>query len=160
VLETLRQQVDSAFARALAAQPRAFACRAGCRRCCHADLTLFGVEADRVAAALARLPTVTRQAAARRAERGEHCALLSPRSGRCLVYEERPIVCRAFGLATLFEGVVTWCPLNFSDEAPRRDLVLELDPVNQALRKLERGSSPSGQDERHVRLSELARRGA
>ncbi|MGC4122540.1 MAG: YkgJ family cysteine cluster protein [Myxococcales bacterium] len=153
MLERLRQQVDTFFARALAAQPDEFACHAGCQRCCHADLVVFGIEADRVAAALAGLPTATREAAARRAEQGTHCALLSPRTGRCLVYEERPLICRAFGLATLFEGVVTWCPLNFADHPPRREFVLKLGEVNRELRGLELRANPR---ERHVRISEIA----
>lgn len=149
--------MDSLFARAQAAQPEAFACRAGCQRCCHVDLVLFGIEGDRLAAALERLSPARRRAAAARAEQGRHCALLSPRTGRCVVYDERPVICRAFGVAARFEGVVTWCPLNFVDLAPRRELVLDLDAVNRELRGLELRSSPDGKTERHVRISDLSR---
>jgi len=135
-------------------QPDAYECRAGCHRCCHADLVVFGVEADRVALAFARLPAAQRRAIVRRAEGGDHCALIHPRTGRCLVYDERLLVCRGFGLATLFQGEITWCPLNFRHRAPRRDLILDLDSINLALRSLERGA-PGGA--RRVRIADLVR---
>ena len=154
VLEALYQKVERLFAEARTAQPGAYACAAGCHRCCHCDLTVFDVEARRLKAALALVPARTRRAAARRARRGEHCALLSPRTHRCLVYAARPLICRAFGLPTLFEGEITWCPVNFESEAPRSRFVLDLDQINEPLARLERSSSRSLARRRN-RISEL-----
>jgi hypothetical protein len=153
LLDALYQKVEVFFAQARAAQPKAYACAPGCHRCCHADLTVFAIEAERVALALDRLPIATRRAAARRAERGQHCALLDPRTRRCVVYASRPLICRSFGLATLFEGALTWCPLNFTTLSPQAASVLDLDRVNQPLSVMERLAS--GRRRRRVRLADL-----
>ncbi|MBI5547981.1 MAG: YkgJ family cysteine cluster protein [Deltaproteobacteria bacterium] len=151
--ENLYQGVESFFARAMAARPGSFACRASCHGCCHGDLYVYAVEAKRIAAAFASLPLGTRQACGRRGERGEHCALLDPRSHRCLVYDDRPLVCRGFGLATLFEGEVTWCPLNYTKQAPRAVDILDLEELNRRLTAIERRGS--GGRLRRVRLATI-----
>jgi len=155
VLEALYRKVEEFFARARAAQPGAYACGEGCHRCCHSDLTIFAVEAERLAAAFASLPPRSREAAARRAKRGEHCAMLHPRTHRCIVYAARPLICRSFGLASLFEGEITWCPVNFEDAAPRAEHVLDLSRINEPLCLIERLAAKG--ERRRVRIADVAR---
>jgi len=82
-------------------------CRLGCSECCVDDLTVFEVEADRVAAALGDHPGPAGPVGG--------CALLDA-SGACRVYGARPYVCRSQGL-----------PLRWADDTPegpveRRDI--------------------------------------
>jgi Fe-S-cluster containining protein len=113
MLDDLYDRVDAFFRAAVTARPDQVTCGPGCAACCNVDLTVFPIEADRIAAAFARLPERTRAAAARRAARGVHCAMLDPRRKRCIVYDSRPLICRTHGLAILVDGRLDHCPLNW-----------------------------------------------
>jgi len=135
-LVTLRRRVDAHFTAAVERNPDAFACRAGCASCCRAGLSVFGIEADRIRAALAQLPSPTRLRVAEQAavETPTHCPLLV--DGLCSIYTQRPILCRSHGLAVRApgaQGQVDWCELNYTETTPPAASVLALDAVNQPL---------------------------
>ncbi len=81
-------------------------CRKGCDECCRSLASAPRVsraEWRSIAAALRRLPTAVAEAARRRiqvsgsASRPVVCPLLDSASGACLVYDSRPVACRAYG---------------------------------------------------------------
>jgi len=90
----------------IASAHRDWPCRKGCDDCCR---SLAGVpeiseaEWQRIAAALDALPPDTadllrdRIANSRSAAVSVVCPLLDTASGACMVYEARPIACRAYG---------------------------------------------------------------
>lgn len=81
-------------------------CRQGCDDCCRrlaSPPCISEAEWRRIRAALDRLPADAaaaargRIAASARAERPVTCPLLDTASGSCLVYDARPVACRAYG---------------------------------------------------------------
>lgn len=157
-------------------------CSAGCASCCHAWLTVSHVEADELRDALVKLSPTRRELVRNRGhaelarERGgqqpARCAMLDE-SGRCDVYEGRPLVCRTQGHALRYpagvipvdaisrktaNGDVTWCPLNYHGREPDSVDVLDAERVDQILAVVaERHATGRGQA-RHERyaLSALA----
>jgi hypothetical protein len=112
-------------------------CRAGCSSCCR-ELTLFPVEAAALLLALSQLPP----------DRAAHldgtdttsadgsCPLLV--NGLCLVYTDRPVICRTHGLPLLYreaESVrVDFCPENFQGVTSLPgSMAINLELLNQAL---------------------------
>ncbi|MBM4394334.1 MAG: YkgJ family cysteine cluster protein [Deltaproteobacteria bacterium] len=153
MLDPLYARVDAFFRDAAAARPGAIACGPRCDGCCRVDLSVFPVEAERIAAAFAALPPRTRAAAARRAESGRHCAMLHPRRRQCVVYPARPLICRTHGLAILADGRLDHCPLNYRDGPTDRANVLVLDRVNEPLALADRLSGGTGA---RVRIAAIA----
>lgn len=154
-LDALRAKADEFFGRVAAARPEAITCRRGCAGCCRVDLTVFAVEADALRAAVAALPEAARRGASLRARAGQHCALLDPEDGRCLVYAERPLICRTHGLAVRFEGRTSWCPLNYRDETPALADTLVLERLNAPLSLLDHLARPGGGAAGRVRIAEI-----
>ena len=81
-------------------------CRKGCDECCRQLASVPRVTRDEwhsIAAALDALPDGTAERVRRRirdsvaASRPVVCPLLDTDSGTCLVYEARPVACRAYG---------------------------------------------------------------
>lgn len=125
------------------------ACRAGCSGCCQHHLSVFPVEAARIKAALAELPSklrarIEQQAAEinERETRGESvgCPMLVDHC--CAIYAARPLICRTQGLPLLFETEdgaqeVDFCPLNFTTPEAQNDLdeehLVPLDELNTRL---------------------------
>jgi len=153
------------------------ACSAGCSSCCHAWLTVSGVEASELREALRALSVDERAAIrargvaelAREAAASEpaRCAMLDA-SGRCAVYVARPLVCRTQGHALRYpEGViapeavtrktangdVTWCPLNYHAAEPNREDVLDAERVDQILAVVAERHAVSHGSSRHERLA-------
>jgi Fe-S-cluster containining protein len=64
------------------------------------------------------------------------CPMLELPSGRCRIYEERPITCRTYGLAWKRDGEVIHpaCELNFTESAPdrQRETGIDLDTLEEA----------------------------
>lgn len=137
----LRRRVDEHFDAAVARTPEAFTCREGCAKCCHVQLTVHRIEADRVAESLSRLADRDPELRARVAEQGRdpalvHCSLLV--DNRCAVYDERPLICRSHGLPLLVSDgdtkvEVDGCDLNFVGVPVPPRTRLALDAVNQPL---------------------------
>ncbi len=123
-LQALRGKVDTFFARAIGETPESFSCQPGCSSCCQVDLSVFPVEADPIAETLGQLPESLRQAVAARRQTSAHCLFLV--DDACVVYQERPIICRSQGLAlqTAKDERAT-CPRNY----PAQDLLALPDSV-------------------------------
>lgn len=112
-------------------------CRAGCSGCCR-EITLFPVEAAALLLALAGLsPEAAAQlAAASGAGQGGRCPLLA--DGLCLVYANRPVICRTHGLPLLLkidgETRVDFCPENFQGaKSLPGQAIINLELLNHAL---------------------------
>jgi Fe-S-cluster containining protein len=161
-LDNLRRQADAAFSRVAQEHPEAVACRLGCTDCCHALFDLTPIEALAIALAFLNLPRNLRQAARRRAEKaaavfdqalaqafaqkGEErlqalsrarvpCPLLQKE--RCLLYQDRPITCRLYGIPVAIEGKSRTCHL--SRFAPGQTYpTVDLSLVQNQLERLSR----------------------
>lgn len=111
-------------------------CRAGCGGCCRLA-TVCGLEAVVLLRA-----GVGSHLSGQPLDGDAACCLL--KNERCLVYEERPLICRTHGLPlvsnALTEGEVDCCPLNLPALAGvaelERDLVLDLDQLTDNLMRL------------------------
>lgn len=126
-LDELWSKIDAFTARVNERYPGALACAEGCSDCCHRELTLTTIEAERVAALVMDLPPEARAELAERAASGEPCVALGA-NGACAIYAARPVVCRSHGLPLRFvdpgnEGdpsrarralpILDVCPKNF-----------------------------------------------
>jgi Fe-S-cluster containining protein len=162
-IEGLHRDVDRATAPLEQLHADRLACRLGCTACCVDDLTVFGIEADRIRAAHPDL-----------LEHGvPHppgaCAFLGE-EGACRIYDARPYVCRTQGLPLrwLFEDAsgeiaeqrsicelnVTATPLAALDE----DACWLVGPVEDRLARLQ--AERDGEGVRRVELRSLFRRAA
>lgn len=127
-------KVTDFWDRAVDAQPRAFACRAGCAGCCLPGLSVLPVEAAALRAHLAGLADPDRERLLTRLDAGSpraSCAFLA--DDLCLVYPARPVICRTHGLALRVEDRVDHCPLCYTEEAPRPEAILSLETLNTLL---------------------------
>lgn len=115
---------------------RDWQCRTGCGGCCRLS-TVCGLEAVVLLRAGLGL-TLFGQSG----DNNGPCILL--RDDRCLIYENRPLICRTHGLplvsSALTEGEVDCCPLNqpalSAISELERDLVLDLDRLTDNLMRL------------------------
>jgi uncharacterized protein len=137
-LVVLRRRVDDHFAAAKARSPDELRCAPGCDSCCQAGLGVFGIEVDRIRAALlelgARDPGMRARvrAQAMAAQTRDRCVLLV--DGRCSVYADRPMLCRSHGLPVIGpDAEVRGCALNFTGAEPPAATVLELQAVDAPL---------------------------
>jgi Fe-S-cluster containining protein len=173
----VEQFTQSTFARRRAD----FRCAEGCASCCGAWLSVSGVEAEEVRAALAAMAPEERAEVRSRGQRelareqaGEapRCAMLGE-DDRCQVYEHRPLVCRTQGHALRYphgfipaeavsgrasNGDLAWCPLNYHASQPRGEDVLDAERVDQILAVVSQRHALAHQREPSARftLSELA----
>lgn len=133
------------------------ACKSGCDACCQVWLSVSQVESDAIRVGLAALTPEIRAAVVARGEREQRreaesaatprCAMLAP-DGSCVIYAERPLVCRTQGFALRYPpgfipeasvrartstGEVTHCPLNFTHAAPLAEDVLDAERVDTLL---------------------------
>jgi len=174
--EQLRDEVDRLTRRLSDRYTIHLECRSGCSGCCRHHLSVFRVEADRIARAIADLPEMTREVIAKQAvaveaneARGEEvsCPLLV--EDRCSIYESRPMICRTQGLPLIYETdeeeqEVDFCPFNFTaPDAPDdldEDHLVPLDAINMRLAMinldfcLESGVDPKTAGQR-VKMSEI-----
>ena len=162
-LVVLRDRVDDHFDQAEERSPGQMQCRAGCDMCCHARLTVFAIEAERIASALATLARrdpELRERVRRQADdpaESDHCALLV--DGRCSIYADRPLICRSHGLPIAVtddegETTVDCCPLNFRGVNPPVASILRLDALNRPLAVMAQMIDPSAE---RIGLDNLAR---
>ncbi len=137
-------QIDRRCAEIVAGHGQNMVCRKGCSDCCR-HISVFAVEALVLARALARLPrgeiAVIRRRAASAAKEGA-CPLLAD-DGACLLYDDRPVICRTHGLPIIFEREgerrVDFCPNNFKGISTLPgDAALFLDRINETLSAVNR----------------------
>jgi uncharacterized protein len=103
VLFSIQQTVSERVASTLVAHPD-WPCRAGCDHCCRhlaaipeiteAEWDLLRNGIDSLAN---REEVIRRLLALENASRPFTCPMLDLESGRCLIYEQRPIACRTYG---------------------------------------------------------------
>ncbi len=163
--DALVAKVD-AFARSVfERRPEDLSCRPGCTACCEVRLTVSPVEAAAIAAHLRTLAPEARRALAQRGNRSADegaCAMLDGR-GRCAIYEARPLVCRTQGLPLLYalnreDREATCCSLNFTEQTPAPEDVLDADRVNQLLAVVNlRFVGGGGDPHARIALAALAR---
>lgn len=112
-------------------------CRKGCHECCRLE-GVTALEAQVLISALHLEGAVINKQPALQAG---FCPFLWV--DECLVYKDRPLICRTHGLAIsgqfLTGGVVDCCPANFSKKllvSIDRDLILDIDMINDNLMRL------------------------
>lgn len=158
-LVELREKVDSFMTRVKEAYSGDLNCRRGCTDCCLTDISVFPVEADAIRSALSALTESVRASTRDRAEQDLHCVFLL--DGDCVIYEDRPIICRSQGLPLLLEdGKRSVCRLNFSDrevEKLVREDVLNLATLNTLLSIIHRlHIDQTGAPDERSRLADIA----
>jgi len=151
-------------------------CQQGCSGCCHRDLSVFPIEAERIRRYLEKHelrplpvvspPPITREALTVLDLEGEApCAMLDS-EGLCRIYEARPTICRSHGLPLAVQdddGVYgDVCPLSFDGGAGLVDVssddFLSLQTVNTVLAALnQQFVQRTGAEPERVSLETLAR---
>lgn len=143
--EALAEKVDAFAERVKGRYPGQIACRAGCSECCRKipRLTLSPVEAYYLREGLKALPE-EEQARLREASKGSMppCPILT--NDACLLYRNRPMLCRTFGYPTfspqllqIGQPALTYCYKNFTElRSPDdldRDCIMNVDRVSDEL---------------------------
>ena len=152
--QTYRQLVArvEAFAQAIRQRyPTQITCHAGCDGCCYQHFTVFPVEAQHLASAVAALSPHERQRLHQDliapetllhvVDQTPPCVLL--KDGRCRLYAGRPLICRMHGYP-LFSQMIEreesrqrdCCPLNFTGMSLAEietQAIFNLDLINQTL---------------------------
>jgi Fe-S-cluster containining protein len=144
--ERLVEIVDAAVAQAASNGGEKVVCRPGCNDCCRGPFPISGRDGERLREGLAALAVLEPDRAARIRERAraavakmrreypadpvagmlgsedaadDLCCGVDPETGRCDLYESRPLACRTFGAPLRTREGVTVCELCFpgaSDE--------------------------------------------
>ncbi|HET9623154.1 MAG TPA: YkgJ family cysteine cluster protein [Kofleriaceae bacterium] len=161
-LGELTAKVDGFFARVSARHGTDMQCQTGCSDCCHVRLTVTAVEAAAIRAYAAGLPHSVRAQLVSPSDtasdnRGPRCAALDV-SGRCTIYDARPLVCRSHGVPIRLRSaslpVVQACHRNFRHTAPDGDCVLDQATLSATLLAINAAENPSHVSER-VELAAL-----
>jgi len=108
------REATAARAKAITERHPEWPCRRGCDHCCRSlarPPELSGLEWREVAAGLALLaPELRAEVEARRSAGPSHvCPFLDPAAAACLIYEHRPIACRAYGFYVDERGDGLYC---------------------------------------------------
>jgi Fe-S-cluster containining protein len=102
----LIESVDAALAESARRSGSWLVCRPGCTDCCMGAFEITELDARRLRRGLIELESTdparaervrTRAAAFDSAAEDDPCPALDPDTGRCDLYESRPITCRVFG---------------------------------------------------------------
>ena len=151
--DELLSRVDALTAAIARRRRDDLACRRGCTACCHVQLSLSPLEAERVQGALRagdpglreRVRARAQALAAQEQVPAQAPCVMLEEDGHCAVYAARPLVCRTQGhalrypkgtlppemvFATAGAGEITWCPLNYVDTPPRNEDVLEAERID------------------------------
>lgn len=145
-LDTLHRNASSFFNRVQEKYPEDMQCRKGCDLCCHVDLSVFGVEAEKILMWFnclsdnerIRLRGLWKKRQLEGASYGGFKQLPCPflYDGACTIYEARPLICRTHGVPLKrMEGErqeVDCCSLNFENLPPCEDWI-DQDRLNTLL---------------------------
>lgn len=146
-LGELTGKVDAFFARVAERHGADMACDTGCSDCCHVRLTITRVEAAAIRDLVSRW---SREQRAGLADVGpvSRCAALDA-SGRCKIYDARPLVCRSHGVPIrLRQGslpVVQACHHNFVRTAPDPDCILDQATLSATLLAIDELEHPAAE---------------
>ena len=154
----LTAKVDAFFTRVHTRHGSDMQCATGCSDCCHARLTITGVEAKAIERELATWPAERRRALAAHAASApaDRCAALDA-AGRCQIYGARPIVCRSHGTPIRMRDsrslpVIQSCFRNFTHTEPDPDCVIDQETLSALVLAVDRAE---GGDGSRVDLAEL-----
>lgn len=145
----MHAKVDAFFVRVEARHGEDMQCATGCSDCCHARLTVTGVEATAIRAELATWDGARRSALAANAaaQAADRCAALDP-GGRCLIYAARPLVCRSHGAPVRLTAgslpVMPSCGKNFLHVTPDPDCVLDQGTLSTLVLAVDRMEGGDG----------------
>lgn len=136
--QALVRKVDSLCREIILSSGDAIACRKGCDLCCR-HFSVFMVEAYAIAGAVANLEPDRAALVHDRAEKalnGDKCPLLE--AGSCLLYDQRPIICRTHGLPIYIKDgettTIDFCPMNFRNaDSIEGRYIIDLDRLNDTL---------------------------
>ena len=148
-LVELNAKIDAFFIRVEGRHGDDMQCGTGCSDCCHARLTVTGVEGAAIRAELATWPDPRRRALATNVAAGplDRCAALDP-GGRCLIYAARPVVCRSHGAPIRMRidslPVVQSCYRNFTHTAPDPDCVIDQETLSTLSLAVDRAEGGDG----------------
>jgi Fe-S-cluster containining protein len=161
--EELVKKADASFRRMETDYGECIGCRIHCSDCCHALFGLFLVEAAHIQKHFEKLPKAERRAALLRADEADRelkkvevklqrygdepqmraltlarervrCPLLD-KNEECILYPQRPVTCRLYGIPTAIQGKVRVCPAA-SFKPGETYPVFDLDGVYKALYEL------------------------
>ncbi len=155
-------EIDDVVERMRKLYPEEVKCGSGCTECCSAVFYVQLVESISVGMAFRGLPEEVRARVLARCEEIQEthdeihqrivqkrtegpkaaiaelsvqrvpCPLLE--DGACLLYKQRPITCRVYGLPTVVDGGILACPE--SDFKPEKDYrSIDMDEIDQTLRE-------------------------
>ncbi len=123
-------------------------CGTGCSDCCHVRLSITGVEAAAIRTLVASWPANAR--ASLQAGTGahpDHCAALDD-TGRCKIYEARPLVCRSHGAPIRLRvdslPVVQSCHRNFTQTEPDADCIVDQTTLSALVLAVDRDAGGDG----------------
>ncbi len=149
----LAAKVDAFFARVMDRHPGDMQCGSGCSHCCHVRLTVTEVEAQAVREAVTSWPADRADTLRNNVASGptDRCAALDG-SGRCLIYEARPIVCRSHGAPIRMRDarslpVVEACRDNFRAAGPAAadaDCILDQQTLSAMVLAVDRDAGFDG----------------
>ena len=148
-LVELNAKIDAFFTRVETRHGTDMQCGTGCSDCCHARLTVTGVEAAALRAEIESWPDPQRVALVGNATTAppDRCAALDP-SGRCLVYLARPLVCRSHGAPIRMRidslPVVQSCYRNFLHTTPDLDCVIDQETLSTLSLAVDRAEGGDG----------------
>ena len=111
-------------------------CAPGCSECCILE-TLFPIEAYSIGNGVKKFSAVTRKWLQRNSKNRNRKLCVFLKSGKCLVYSFRPIICRTQGYPLLLDGRVDFCPKNFQGVRSLDGAsILELETITTLLVKI------------------------
>ena len=145
-LAELTRKVDAFFTRVAERHGGDMQCSTGCSDCCHVRLTITEVEAAAIRGHVAAWQAERRRALAT-AGPADRCAALDS-SGKCRIYDARPLVCRSHGVPIrLGRGslpVVQSCHRNFVRTEPDPDCILDQATLSATLYAIDAAEGGAG----------------
>jgi len=161
--QNLAWKADEAFRKVEKEYPSCVKCRVQCSDCCHAVFGVFAIEAVILKGKFDSLPRKVRRQALLKADSADRelrkleirmqmsgddpqakamvlakarvaCPLLSP-SQECVLYDDRPITCRVYGIPTAIQGKGHVCGKG-AFEKGKKYPTFDLDAVYGALYRI------------------------
>ena len=112
----LRQILDKRIKELEVLHSKHLLCNKGCSDCCKVDKTVNSIEAEIVKQSLLKLPNKAILKIKTNYSK-EICTFLH--NDDCLIYENRPFICRSHGLPILYyleeQAGIDFCPKNFKE---------------------------------------------
>jgi Fe-S-cluster containining protein len=149
-LPEVQAKVDAFFTRVAERHGSDMQCATGCSDCCHVRLTVTHVEAEAINGELSTWTDERRAALLANAAAAppDRCTALDP-TGRCLIYDARPITCRSHGAPIrMRQGslpVVQSCFRNFTHTTPDPDCIIDQETLSALTLTVDRMAGNAGE---------------